>query len=301
MKTVLIVNGLADASRRAALLAQVEQWRIGRDVKVEWTRYPEHATHIARHYALQKEPVHLFSCGGDGLLHEIVNGIVHAGHVLLSICPIGTGNDFVKSFPEYELADFLDLTRYERPRHMACDVLCMHGEYAINTISFGFDVHVAKAVNECRKKFPGTGIVPYTFGMAKSLLKPLNVSLSLAIDGVDSLKKDYAFVVLGNGRFYGGGYQPCPDGQVDDGKMDVCLIHDIQKYQIVRFSKAYARGEHVAFEKIVTMKTASLVHVDTNGRVVYANMDGEVRKCRDPWIGIVPGAVRLALPARTKE
>ncbi len=116
--------------------------------------------------------------------------------------------------------------------------------------------------------------------MAKSLLKPLNVSLSLAIDGVDSLKKDYAFVVLGNGRFYGGGYQPCPDGQVDDGKMDVCLIHDIQKYQIVRFSKAYARGD---------------------GRVVYANMDGEVRKCRDPWIGIVPGAVRLALPARTKE
>lgn len=64
MKTVLIVNGLADASRRAALLAQVEQWRIGRDVKVEWTRYPEHATHIARHYALQKSRFTCFRVAG---------------------------------------------------------------------------------------------------------------------------------------------------------------------------------------------------------------------------------------------
>ena len=70
---------------------------------------------IAQKYALeaQNEPVHIFSCGGDGILHEIVNGIGDTPNVYLSILPMGTGNDFVKSFPQYTLEDFLDLRNYQ--------------------------------------------------------------------------------------------------------------------------------------------------------------------------------------------
>ena len=62
---------------------------------------------LRKNYALKtEEEVHLFVCGGDGTLHEVVNGMAGAKHVYLSVLPTGTGNDFIKSFPALTAQDF---------------------------------------------------------------------------------------------------------------------------------------------------------------------------------------------------
>lgn len=50
--------------------------------------------------------------------------------------------------------DFLNLANYSNPEYMDCDLIRVNGEYSINTVSFGFDVEVARQVNELKKKCP---------------------------------------------------------------------------------------------------------------------------------------------------
>ncbi|MEY8256304.1 YegS/Rv2252/BmrU family lipid kinase [Erysipelotrichaceae bacterium 66-17] len=297
MKYVFIINGRAKGKNKE-LMSRIVSWAKTHDSTIHFTKYEKHATYIAKEYASdQNEPVHIFACGGDGLLHEVVNGIAGAAHVTLSVYPSGTGNDFIKSFPQYKREDFMDLSRYEEPVIMRCDLLKMGTEYSINTISFGFDVHVAQYANEFKKKMQFQGIVPYYLGMLKSLTLPLNETYQLQIDEKKLEKKDYAFLVLCNGRFYGGGYQPCPDAQINDGLMNVCMISGVRKYQIVRFSRAYEKGKHTAFTTIYEGAQAKVVHVNTENKIIYANMDGEVAGFRNPTVEVVPGAVQLALPS----
>lgn len=194
MKYVFIINNLAKSKEKEILKKKIERWSKDHETIVHYTQYEKHATFLAKQYTFDKnEKVRIFSCGGDGLLHEIANGIANEPHIELAIYPMGTGNDFIKSFPRYSMSQFQDLSLYENPNHMNCDLLRISGEYAINTISFGFDVHVAKYVNECRARIPWKGIIPYYLGMLHSLAKPLNEPYTLRLDQTKIPKRNYAF------------------------------------------------------------------------------------------------------------
>lgn len=299
MKDVFILNPNSGRNNQYQLMNEIKNNFQGKRIIIEKTKAPGHATHIAMKYALDtKEPVHIFACGGDGTLHEIINGIAGAKHITLSILPIGTGNDFVKSLDGYRVEDLLDLSRYDKPIEKECDLLKINGEYVINTISFGFDVHVAKHVNTFRKKIKAGGIVPYYLGMLASLTKPLADTYNIQIDTNHLPEEKYTFVVLCNGRYYGGGYLPCPEAQIDDGLIDICMIKKVHRAQIVQLAGKYEKGEHVKIPNLVELYSGSVVHLDTNNENIDINCDGEVRTMKNPTIEIVPHSIRLLLPSK---
>lgn len=296
MKSVFIVNPKSGKNSQYELMREIKEHFQGKRIIIEKTKGPEHATFIAKKYALSEEPVHLFVCGGDGTLHEVINGIVGYKNITLSILPIGTGNDFVKCFENLKREDFLNLENYNDPEYLDCDVLNINGEYAINTVSFGFDVEVARKVNEFKKKHHTQGILPYALSAAASLTKPLNQEYTIQLDCVKLPTEKYGLLVCANGKYYGGGFKPCPDSSVSDGFMDVCMVHEIKKRQIVRFAKKYQEGTHTGVEGLITMDRVKTFHLDTNNEVVYANLDGEVKGFKNPTIEIVESALCLALP-----
>lgn len=297
MKDVFIINPTSRSQEQYELIEQIKKSFQGKRIIIEKTKKPGHAQLIASKYALNaKEPVHLYVCGGDGTLHEVVNGIAHADHITMSILPLGTGNDFIKSLAPLKREDFLDLSSYEDPVLMKCDLLKVNGEYALNTVSIGFDVNVAIYANKYKKYIPGKGILPYYMGMWASLVKPLGESYRIQIDE-ERLPEDlYSFLVFANGQYYGGGYHPCPDAELDDAKMDVCLIKDVKRTQIVRLAKAYEKGEHVHMPELAQLSQASTVHIDTDNKQININLDGEIRCMKNPTIEIVEKAITLALP-----
>lgn len=298
MKKVFILNSLASKDGKYRLMKEIKENFKGEQIIIEKTKEPKHASFIAQKYALKKEePIHMFSCGGDGTLHEVVNGIIGADHIQLSIVPIGTGNDFIKSFEGMTKEDFLNFKGYKNPLDMSCDVLKVNGEYAINTVSFGFDVHVAEYANIYSKNLPVKGIVPYYMGMLSSLTKPLGEMYRIQIDDTRLEPDLYSFLVFCNGKYYGGGYKPCPQALVNDGIMDVCLIKDVKKSQIVRFASAYKEGKHASLvPEAVETYHANTVHIDTDNKEITCNLDGEIRQVKNPTIEIVPNAIHLAIP-----
>ena len=297
MKDVFIINPKGQKKEQLELIHQIQEVFQGRRIIIEKTNGPGHARFIAQKYALKtEEPVHLYVCGGDGTLHEVVNGMAQAPHIYLSILPIGTGNDFIKSFEGLTKRDFLDLSAYQDAIEMDCDLLKVNGEYALNSVSIGFDVHVADAANKTKKIIPKGGIFHYTLGMLTSLCKPLGETDALQIDQERFEPEFYTFLVFANGRFYGGGYQPCPAALLNDGEMDICPVKKVSRTQIVSLAKLYERGEHIHYPDLVISKKGKIVHVDTENKEVKMNLDGEVRSFKNPTIEIEPHAIHLLLP-----
>ena len=112
MKDVFIVNPKSGKNSQYELIKEIKEHFQGKRIIIEKTKGPEHATFIAKKYALSDELVHLFVCGGDGTLHEVINGCAEKENVIISVIPIGTGNDFVKYFENLKREDFLNLANY---------------------------------------------------------------------------------------------------------------------------------------------------------------------------------------------
>ena len=297
MKDVFIINPKGQKKEQLELIHQIQEVFQGRRIIIEKTNGPGHARFIAQKYALKtEEPVHLYVCGGDGTLHEVVNGMAQAPHIYLSILPIGTGNDFIKSFEGLTKQDFLDLSAYQDAIEMDCDLLKVNGEYALNSVSIGFDVHVADAANKTKKIIPKGGIFHYTLGMLTSLCKPLGETYALQIDQEHFEPEFYTFLVCANGRLYGGGFQRRPAALLNDGEMDICLVKKVSRTQIVSLAKLYEKGEHIHYPDLVISKKGKIVHVDTENKEVKMNLDGEVRSFKNPTIEIEPHAIHLLLP-----
>lgn len=298
MKEVFIINPTTHREKLYRLMENIKKNKKGKQVIIEKTKSSKHAEFIAQKYAMfETEPTHLYVCGGDGLLHETINGVVNArNEVYVSVLPLGTGNDFVKYFEDVTLSDFMDLKNYEEENILDCDVLSVNGEYVINTVSFGFDVHVAKYANSIKKKIPVKGIVPYYMGMLATLFKPIGNEYRIQVDDKRLPKDNYSFIVFCNGKYYGGGYKPCPKSCLNDGIIDMCFIKDVSRPQILELASEYKEGTHIVHTDLVTLKQGKIAHIDTNNEPIYGNLDGEVIEFKNPTIEVVEKAIHLWLP-----
>ena len=116
MKHVFIINSKSAKKKREHLQKEIKRVFAEKDYVIEWTQYKGHAKALAVQYAKTADLIRIYACGGDGTLHEIVNGIMHYDNVQLAVIPIGTGNDFVKSFAGISREIFLDLENYRKDR-----------------------------------------------------------------------------------------------------------------------------------------------------------------------------------------
>ncbi|MGN1277221.1 MAG: diacylglycerol/lipid kinase family protein [Floccifex sp.] len=299
MKYVFIVNPNSRKEGLYTLMEQIKKYFKGKTVIIEKTQSMNHACHIAKKYAFkEEEDIHMFACGGDGTLHEVVNGIAGCKHITLSIIPIGTGNDFIKYFDHLDREDFLNFEYYQNPDIVSCDLLKVNGEYVINTVSFGFDVHVARHVNDFRKKLPLRGILPYYLGMLSSLRHPISSEFDIQIDCDKIQEHIFSFVVITNGRYYGGGYKPCPGALINDHMLDICLIKDIKRTQIVQLAKIYEKGEHLNYPELAYVTKGNIVSLYTNNQGIYGNLDGEIRLLKNPTIEVEENKIRLCIPRK---
>ena len=97
---------------------------------------------------------------------------------------------------------------------------------------------------------------------------------------------------------YGGGYKPCPEALINDGVIDICMIKNVKRTQIVGLAKKYEKGLHVNYPEFVEIQKGKAIHMDTDNQDVDVNLDGEIRSMKNPTVEIVPGAIQLLLPRK---
>ena len=101
MRHVFLINphaGKQDQTDRIRALADRLAAAHNLDCRCLLTDRPGGAEVLSRALAEAGEPVRIYVCGGDGTVHEVVNGIAGFPNAAMTVIPAGTGNDFLKNF-----------------------------------------------------------------------------------------------------------------------------------------------------------------------------------------------------------
>lgn len=197
----------------------------------------------------ERSEVHFVVYGGDGTINEAANGIIRAGageRTLLSVVPAGTGNDFVRSFPEKGTVTTVDAMRYRYFTEASADKPA--GErYAVNIVNFGFDSHVVRKTDFYKKFFPGSA--SYIAGVADTLCRRIGESWRLRLETGEGVVENYSdsftLALAANCRYYGGGFRSAPLADPSDGLIDLVAVNKVSRATFLRFVGAYKKGTHL--------------------------------------------------------
>jgi len=297
----LIINPVAGAGRTAKKWPQVMSLLQSARLRFEHdlTEAPGHARELAKS-AAKKGYELVVSVGGDGTINEVVNGLYDAGNisdVMLGIIGTGTGSDYIRTIgiPRAYQEACLCL---KSPRKFAVDIgvveYCSGNQMVkrlfVNFAGLGFDAEIVKATTQKYKTLNSTA--SYLTGLFTALLFYRNKQVTITLDGEPTEKKVCA-VLVNNGKYGGGGMFAAPDADLTDGLLDVLIIGDLSKPDLLWSLPRVYRGTHLTHPK-VTMKRAREIEIHS-AETMFLQADGELLGGLPARFYILPAALNIAI------
>ena len=238
-----------------------------------------------------------YACGGDGTLHDVVNGAYGFKNVEVACYACGSGNDFIKNYKD-RVASFSDLRKiiYGTPKEI--DLLDVNGDACINILNCGFDGEVTFCMHKLRKLPLIKGPLAYNLAAVSSLLFKMNSYMSLTVDDEKLFEGKSLLAVCANGFCYGGGFYCAPEAKIDDGLMDLCFIKKVSRFKAAGFMKVYKTGKHLQdpkLEPLLIYKKCNRIVIDSNKPIAYA-IDGEIFRKNHFDVKMVPKVIKFVVP-----
>ncbi len=302
MKHVFILNAFAGKkSSVEELKNKISELEVDGECVVEITDGPGDAKRIAqKHVSSTDEFVRVYACGGDGTANEAMSGMVGYKNCALGVVPVGTGNDFVKSF-DCGVQSFLDLKKMVQADTVVIDLLECCGNYAMNSISIGYDCAVAKQAQKI-KRFPlMTGPGAYKVALVYCLFSKRRHRFETYADQVKvELPKGYKtqmMCVAGNGKFYGGGFKATPCADFQDGSIDFISVPTVSLWKFARLVGIFSKGEHIGHKRasFITHKKCKKIEFKCD-ESIDIGLDGEIYHLKNPVVSVLPSAFNIIVP-----
>lgn len=294
---LVIVNPTAGGGRTLRSVDWLRE-RLGPrpEARFEVTSRPGDAETLAASAAAAGHD-RVIAVGGDGTIQEVVNGLLAAPHApTLGIVPLGSGNDLSRSLGlPAEPASAWRVAMGSRTSRL--DVArARNGEgrerWFASAGGIGFDGQVAAAM--LARRGWQAGRAGYLLTTLNELRRFSNRPIRLTVDGISS-EHDVLLVAIANGAYYGGGMRIAPDAQPDDGLLDVCVVGDVSRLTAIRQLPNLYRGTHVRHPQVSLLRGRS-IDVDGDG-ATRVHLDGEPFGSLPLRVSVVPGALRVAVPA----
>jgi diacylglycerol kinase (ATP) len=263
--TIVILNPAARGARTQRLRKQAED--LARGAIVCATTRAGEAETLARHAATEGYK-RIVAAGGDGTINEIVNGI--AGHnVTLGLLPLGTMNVFATELglPVNDLGDCWKII--ERNRTHRVDLPRANRKHFVQLAGVGLD---AQAVKETSRAFKRS------FGPLSYLISAVQIASRtppvLRIESEDAVTGEGSFVLVGNGRLYGGRFPFFKEAVMDDGLLDVIVFKRLNYVDIIRYLQDVVFTPQISSPEVEYFQTRHLRV--TSDETVPVEIDGEL-------------------------
>ncbi|QNG60877.1 diacylglycerol kinase family lipid kinase [Bacillus sp. PAMC26568] len=259
------------------------------------TEYSGHAEVLARQVATIQD-YHLktvIGIGGDGTIHEIVNGLSQFKHVQIGFISAGSGNDFARGYalpPAKKAAASIlrNLKKQVRSWDLGQYNIGQLDRSFVNSMGAGFDAYVAKLSNEMEiKKILNifrAGSFIYIFALLKGLKNYQPGDVTLTIDGEEKTYRNVWLTAVSNHPYYGGGMKISPDAKPDDGLLDVILVHNLSRIKLLLLFGLVFAGKHTCLKEVHAFKAKEIKITADAPLMIQA--DGE-------YIGETPVTVTL--------
>lgn len=297
----VIVNPIAGARRSARKWPQIMGLlkSLGLRFEHDLTEAPGHAIELAKS-AVKAGYELVVSVGGDGTINEVVNGLHDAGgtrDVMLGIISTGSGGDYIRTIGvprHYKEA----CQRLMNPRKLAVDLGVvdyvgsggMARRLFVNFAGLGFDAEVVRATTQ---RFKALGSMPsYLMGLLTTFLFYQNRDVSLIVDR-EAEERRVCTVVMSNGKYGGGGMLVAPNADLTDGLLDVLIIDDLSKLDLLRSLPRVYRGTHLTHPK-VTVKRAREIDIRPRQQMSL-QADGELLGEAPARFYVLPAALNIAV------
>jgi diacylglycerol kinase (ATP) len=239
--------------------------------------------------------------GGDGTISEVVDGLVAAGaETELGIIPRGTGGDFRRSIlvPE-EVAAAAQRVKTAPARRIDVGRASFASEEGsrasrcfVNVASFGFSADVASRANRSAKRLGAR--IAFLGATVSSLVSYENVEVLIRIDGGEPQRRTVLMGAVGNGRFFGGGMKICPGSSLDDGILDLVLVGDFGRFELLTKIGTIYQGKHLDLPQVSSACARSVEVTPVNGSPPIAiELDGETPGHLPATFEVLPGALSL--------
>jgi len=297
----IIVNPVAGAystRRKWPRISRLLKF-VGLSFDYEYTEGVGHAVELAR-AAASDGYRYIVAVGGDGTVNEVANGILYSTsptETSLGVVSTGTGSDFARSvgIPR----DYISACSFlvsSRRRLIDVGVVEFKNKgrtqrrFFVNVAGVGFDAAVVEATEKLPKYFGGT--IPYLGGLFRSLFSYRNTLVTLSVgDRVEA--KRILNVVVANGSYVGGGMHIAPKAELGDSLLDVVIIGDIGKFELLKALPMVYKGTHINHPK-VRMEQATRISIESSERVlVYA--DGELLGECPAAFWLMPAALSIVV------
>ena len=250
--------------------------------------------------------------GGDGTVHEIVNGLLRASGenetIAMGIIPLGNGDDFAKMIPpEAPIGGKpfgwrAAVQKIARGHTQLFDAGRMVGDhlrpelgagahYFMNGMDVGFGALAAQNFRTTPKFLKG--ISAYLAAVIKTMIDYPSLQLRIQLDDQPPFEQSTTMTAITNGRCFGNGFWVCPDAQADDGLFDLVVGEAVSRLTILRLIPKFMQGTHMN-EPVLRMVRARRVVLELQASLIV-EVDGEFPylETRHLEVEILPKKVRV--------
>ncbi len=295
MKHLFIINPAAGSKDRSAKYRKmIEEVCIqkGVDFEIRVSLAPGNCAQIAREAAQTGEEYHIYSCGGDGTLNEVVSGVAGCSNVAVTMFAVGSGNDFVKIFNE--TAPFRDLEQLLDYEETSFDLLQCNEDISLNICSVGLDARIGTDVAKYKRIPLLSGFRAYAASTLVNVIKGISEHYIVEIDG-EKIDGKQTLICACNGRYYGGGFNPVPEADPCDGLMDVLVITKVSRLKVAQVIGKYKAGKYATLPKLVRHFRTKRIKIICD-KPTSINLDGELRTSQEVDISIADKKLRFFYP-----
>ncbi len=284
MSEILVILNPAAHSTRAG-----SQWKsIGElpgHATLAITTEPGEARKLAANAAREGYRI-VVAAGGDGTINEVVNGLARSD-VALGILPVGTMNVFAAELGlPTRLREAWKVILQGETRKI--DLACANRQYFVQLAGVGLDAQVVKETTWDMKR--SLGPISYLVSAAQvAARKPPRLFVE-----ADGKTVEGSFVLIGNGRFYGGRIQFFRDARIDDGLLDVLVFQKMGHLDIARYFGNVLMGSHTTLPDVVSFQARKLrVYSEEE---VPVEVDGELATELPVTFRIVSSKLNVVVP-----
>ncbi|MDQ0272229.1 diacylglycerol/lipid kinase family protein [Cytobacillus purgationiresistens] len=302
-----IINPVAQNGYCLKVWSKLEKKLLqsGVGYKAFFTSYHGHAKNIAELLAVEAngEEAFIVAVGGDGTIHEIINGICGYANIKIAFIPCGSGNDFARGFsisknPQQALLDIIQNINgkvdwidvgviQDKEEKLTC---------FINNMGCGFDALIAQKVNQSKLKRVfnrlSMGKLIYVIVVLKELLAYQPSELKVIIDGREHRFKKVWFITISNQPYFGGGMKISPNASPRDGLLNITVVHHLSRIRFLLLFASVYKGNHVRYKEVLTY-TGTVITIGANSPL-YTHADGELIGQTPMAVSIKPNIVALS-------
>jgi len=289
---VVVVNPRGGTRRGLAVLESVRPVfdAAGAEVDVHITTHAGHAQELAKTVNLE-EYDGFCVVGGDGTIHEAVGGLMQQDDpsaTPLGVIPGGSGNSVLQHL---ECLDPLEAARRivagnDHPLDVIRVTMEDEVAYCVNIVGWGNVVDINLTAERLRALGPSR----YALAALSHIVRAKRHRATLVLDG-KAIEAEFAFVLACNTKYTGKGMLLAPQAEMNDGKIDVVVVHRTSRWQLYRLLKKICNGSHVSLSCVEYHQVESFSIKSEKPESL--NLDGELKGSTPVSADVIRGALRI--------